>query len=787
MFLARSDDPCVGDTSGRMVHVGKRAWWLIAVAILVVVPAAILANLVAHIDLNRIKVPLIAAVQASTGRMLELRGDIRLSQVLPPVIEVDEVFLANLQGGSRPDMARAERVAVTLSLPALLQRRIEITQLTLTGPNILFEEVNGKANWRLDLPAAADAAQASGSTFGLAIRNAVVRNGMVTWHLPARTKVLGIRNMEVRHHSDGGPVEFGGTFVYADNQPFRLTGSALPTAGLADPWTTRLDLSAFDTAASASGTMDTAGIYDMQVEATIGSLEKLNALLPEMRLPSVHKAALSTQLTNGRRPGDLPVIGATRLRFADADMGTWLPGLKLRAFDVSVDKPAGTAVIEGSGQYRNQVFDAKGTIGVPLHPDEAVSVPVDMALKAGPRNGQASGNLGLNGRLALQALAFHGFNGAIALSTPALAALRPVSTPGLPGLTGVQLSSRVVLPADASSISFSAARLSSNQGDLAGEGSLGLGGAPRVTARLQSGALDLGAMTTAFGLDPAPPRLQHQPGGPSIPDTPLAWNVLRGPTLDVTASVGALTFMDETWRDVQLDLDLKNGLLERGALAVISEGSPVSVSVTADARQDAVPVTLAIDAPALPLALVARYAGLPGPVAGSARVHARLQARGASLHRLAASLNGSVSLASVGGQISNAAFIQLTSASLSALGIKVPPQGATALHCLGVAAAFRNGLGRVTPIALETTYLSMDGEGEVDLQRETVSLALKPLATVSGSPVAVPVVVSGPFSNISGRLDATGLDKLGLLIDAWFGGDRSTACADAGLVQAPRP
>jgi hypothetical protein len=30
-------------------------------------------------------------------------------------------------------------------------------------------------------------------------------------------------------------------------------------------------------------------------------------------------------------------------------------------------------------------------------------------------------------------------------------------------------------------------------------------------------------------------------------------------------------------------------------------------------------------------------------------------------------------------------------------------------------------------------------------------------------------------------LDASGLDLLGLLIDAWFGGDQPQTCSDAGL------
>jgi hypothetical protein len=41
--------------------------------------------------------------------------------------------------------------------------------------------------------------------------------------------------------------------------------------------------------------------------------------------------------------------------------------------------------------------------------------------------------------------------------------------------------------------------------------------------------------------------------------------------------------------------------------------------------------------------------------------------------------------------------------------------------------------------------------------------------------------VEGPLIAPHGRLDASGLDELGLLIDAWFGGDHPQTCSDAGL------
>lgn len=422
--------------------VSRRARWWGAVACFVVLPLAVLGIAVARLDPNDYKPAIIEAVQDATGRTLSLNGPLRLSRSLWPTIEASDVALSNLPGGTRPDMARAERIEASLSLPALLRRRIEVTKLALVGPNILFEQVDGKSNWVFDPPgrSASVPVATPGTPFQLRVRNARVQNSMVTWRLPARTKVVGIRSLNVRHHTDDGPLETDAVLVYADNQPFSIKASATPEAGFTGPWTTQLDFAAFDTTASAMGTMDLAGHYDLQVDAQAGALEKLNALLPEMRLPPLHQAALSTHLTNGKRPGDLPVIGATRLHFADADLSGRVRGLRLGAVDVSLPAAGALATVAGGGQFAGEPFTLAGSVAVPVHPDERVNLPIDMTVEATPTGGEpASSSIALKGKLGLDALAFDGLDATVALRTPALAPLRPVLTQKLPALTGGEL------------------------------------------------------------------------------------------------------------------------------------------------------------------------------------------------------------------------------------------------------------------------------------------------------------------------------------------------------------
>lgn len=273
--------------------------------------------------------------------------------------------------------------------------------------------------------------------------------------------------------------------------------------------------------------------------------------------------------------------------------------------------------------------------------------------------------------------------------------------------------------------------------------------------------------------------------GSVISAMPLPWAALRGPKIDLTATVASMTLGQQVWHNAEFVLQLEDGRLRLPRFGLSLPAGPVEGSLTADASADHVPVSLALHAPGIPLALLARYAKLPGQTTGALRVDTQLHATGRSVHDLAATLNGRFAATMTGGSLSNAALISIASASLEALNIKVPAEGETAIRCFALVGSFSNGDGRFRTIVLDTTHLQLDGTGQVDLGTETLLLKLYPLARLSSALVAVPVLVDGPFRSVSGRLDASGLDKAGLLIDALLGGDQPNTCADAGLAPAP--
>jgi AsmA protein len=759
--------------------VTKKVWLLGALAALVAVPAASVAIAAVVINPDDYKPQLIDAVMDATGRVLSLNGPLRVSWSLWPTLQVNGASLANAPGGSRPDMARAERIEARISLPALLFHRLEILQLRLIGPNVLFEVANGQSNWILGPPSGIG--DGDGSSFRLRIREITVQNGMVTWRLPARTKVVGLRSLDLRHPRDGGPIELSGMFVYGDNQPFALKASAEPTAGPRDPWRAGIDFSAYDTTAHAQGTMSLAGDYDLDIAARSGSLDKLNALLPEMDLPALHGAVLSAHVTNNRLLGSLPVLGPARLSFDDADLGGAVPGLTLLRTEISLPEAGGNATVGARGRFADQPLTITGTFGVPRQPDERGGAKFDLTAKAG-----SAGGLSLAGMLRFAALRFDGLDAAASLRVAALAPLRPMLTASLPALSDLRFDGQITVPADAGSARFANAKLTTQAGDIAGDGEIGFrAGALTAQGKLSSSRFDFDVLLRAFDADPSAPAAPSR-AGRVFPETPLPWIATKGPAIDIAATIGAATFQRQTWRDATVTLRLRPGQQAASVHVTMPEGK-LDLSMTADAAAPGMPASLFVQAPSVPLALLARYAGLPGAASGSARIEAQFHGSGRTAHDLAASLDGPFSMTVVRGQLSNAALIKLAAGLLTPLGINVPAEGETALRCLGLIGAASNGVARLRTIALESTYLSMNAVGQVDLGNETVALKLHPLAQVGGSPVAVPVVVEGPFHAITGRLDASGLDKIGLLIDGWFGGDAPETCTDAGLVPAKPP
>ena len=121
---------------------------LIGLVVLVVVIVAGAVILVMSIDFNQYKGLVAEQVKKATGRELTIAGDFKLAPSLTPAVAVDNVSLANVAGGSRPNMVTLKRLEVQLQLLPLLSRQVKVDRLVLDGADILLEtDKNGRGNW----------------------------------------------------------------------------------------------------------------------------------------------------------------------------------------------------------------------------------------------------------------------------------------------------------------------------------------------------------------------------------------------------------------------------------------------------------------------------------------------------------------------------------------------------------------------------------------------------------------------------------------------------------------
>src|ERR1700722_2694701 len=190
-------------------------------------------------------------VTRATGRELSLDGPISLHWSLVPTIEARDVALANIEGGSQPQMVTAQSIKVKLALLPLLSHRIEIPQLVVFKPDILIETTqDGRSNWVFTKPAATNAAPAqgvaSGRSMDIAVKSVKVEDGTLTWHNAGTGQrvTVALNSFELLDPTDTSPVTFDLVATYAGTQ-FTANGETGSTARLRDaaaktPWPAKL-------------------------------------------------------------------------------------------------------------------------------------------------------------------------------------------------------------------------------------------------------------------------------------------------------------------------------------------------------------------------------------------------------------------------------------------------------------------------------------------------------------------------------------------------------------------
>ncbi len=145
--------------------------------------------LINNVDPNDYKTQISDAVFKQTGRQLNLAGDLSWSFYPSLGINANEFSLANRDGFKPANMVSAKEARIKVKLKPLLQKRLEVDQVTLVEPDInLAVNAAGDSNWADLLGDHADSIEQSSSeqagllAGGLIIQGVNIENGKVSWN-----------------------------------------------------------------------------------------------------------------------------------------------------------------------------------------------------------------------------------------------------------------------------------------------------------------------------------------------------------------------------------------------------------------------------------------------------------------------------------------------------------------------------------------------------------------------------------------------------------------------------
>jgi AsmA protein len=705
---------------------------LIVAAIVVAVPILAIGGFLLFFDADSFRPRLAEAVQRATGREFRIEGRLRLSPALTPTVSVDGMSLANIPGGSSPEMLRVAHAELRLGLIALIGGRIEIASLTLEGGRLLLEQQNWQMG-RARVPAPATATPAPGAAPSkpliLDIRRATLKDWIVTYE----GEEIRIPQARLTGTGVDGPLDLTATIVARGTEALveGRVGAAMQFAA-ANPWPFRLSAVLPGGRISAEG-QKTSGDWQAVLSADIPRLDALSAMAGRA-LPALTGINLRAQAA---LVGGAPQIGSIEGRIGGGEFA----GITLTGATFTQASLQGAPQIDANGTYRGQP--------VTLH---AEFVP--MALQAGTpspvtlRFGAAGASVSVYGSWPGELV--------VEANAPDLAALAPLVERPLPSLRDVTLRADVASVGDrfAGGVRIGGINFASSGGTLTGAVELGWAPRPSLKGGVTSARIDLAAFRAAPATPaPAPPA----PAPPPAPVTPASGRLIPDIAIDITPL--RLLDADLTFDQVELrngemvarqmsgHLVNQAGVIRLDPFAVTLPGGTLNLRIAADATANPPALQIAGGGQGLdPIALLGAF-GITSPLAGRTDLDMDLRGQGATTRALAGTATGHLGLAVTEGRLSGRPAQTL--AQIPGVG------GDMALSCLALHAEADRGVATMRPLYLEGAPGRLGGEGTLNLRDETLSMRFNTDLRVAGVRLRAPVPLTGTLA--SPRLEMAGL------------------------------
>ncbi|HUD51731.1 AsmA family protein [Parvibaculum sp.] len=183
-----------------------RAIGRILLLIVVVLVVAVIG--LSFVDLGRFAPQIEAAAKQATGRDLKIEGPLHIGISLEPELIAEKVSFANADWGSRPQMVKADRLALKIAVLPLLKGQVALKDVELENADVYVEtDAQGTGNWEFGTAKPADAKPAQGGGPALAGMPEVnIKNLKVAYRDGKTKKVTEGAFDEVSIHPKGAGV-----------------------------------------------------------------------------------------------------------------------------------------------------------------------------------------------------------------------------------------------------------------------------------------------------------------------------------------------------------------------------------------------------------------------------------------------------------------------------------------------------------------------------------------------------------------------------------------------------
>ncbi|CUW46484.1 AsmA family protein [Novacetimonas hansenii] len=752
----------------------RRGLLVSAAAIIVVAGGGALA-LRSILDPQALRARAIAAIERQTGREVTL-GAMEV-HVFPAAISVHDIALADMKGGDGTPMFSARAMDASVGLMALLHHRIQLDNITLDHPVLhLRRDADGQANWRMtpNRAQAADAtpapvrpvAPAAGNPWSVQLGSLRVSDATVGWddRLSGMKTQLALGHVRVDGLNGARPTfDVAGT---RDGAAFTLSGHtgaiSLTHVGQDAKWPVHFELAFADHQQPAGhltvdGTVadpDRARGYDLKLDGTLSRLVDLAPWVGGYDLPDARDVALSLRIVDSSTPADtniVPLVQSLHLRTGAFDAGHYLTGLRVGSLSVDAAGPKETLAVAGAGNWNGQDLKLAASFGSLEQAEHAVLTHLSDSLPMSVDLSGAAGSLRVAGML--------GGSRAVVNVT---ASAGHLALPNGAALDHLEATTHLVSEGNGARFALSDLNIRSTQLALTGTLDMsvhgGHGGVPLVSGAVEASWLDLDALRGGNATAKAAPATSGGKPG----DDRIAFERLRDMDMDVRFNVTQMELAGDVYRQALMHVALREGRLGIDPLQATGTGRRVSGRLSVDASGDMPVVSGTIGTLVLPATWIEQHAGMPMAVQGAFQLVGEATARGHTATELRNTLDGHMGASLVNGTIDGAALGSLLGQAARGL----TGSGSIPLRCFGMHMAMANGRANVDTLGLQTSVLSMTGQGSVGLASYALDLRLVPQVMIGGTGASVPVRVGGTLSAPRPRMDAgaDGRYAIGLLL-----------------------